>query len=463
MSDTYDVIVSEPALVAAHCVSPGAIGQAYPVARARRLPATRTAELVAAGDFVEGRYISPDTWYDAEGKAFQPQVHYFVGGATNSMARRLSAAGEDFGELRHHDGSRPPGRSATKRSSRITRGPNGAFRYMAHAARIRPTTRERALSVSGGPNEPRIQQLSDDLTAAATIPSTRPAASCSTRTTCPTASVCAARPAMAFHAWYTRNRMRRCFACVPRSAFATSRCSRAPGGGAKTDDAGTSGHRGGGRARRRTRGSGRHRGGVVRRRQHRQAAAGVGNDRHPNGLANGSDQVGRNYMFHDSQAVLALSKDKTRPSSRRRSASTTSTSGIDDFEFPLGNIQMVGKSPAPMFRGEKPGETKFAPTWSLERGRPARGGLLALHRGPPAARQPRQARARRQRRDELHADQRGAQKRLYGQLRSLLRHLGMHDDHLLRTARTSRTRSRSRAAPTRPAPAASARIPPARC
>ena len=31
------------------------------------------------------------------------------------------------------------------------------------------------------------------------------------------------------------------------------------------------------------------------------------NDKHPNGLANGSDQVGRNYMFHNSQAVLAIS------------------------------------------------------------------------------------------------------------------------------------------------------------
>ena len=31
------------------------------------------------------------------------------------------------------------------------------------------------------------------------------------------------------------------------------------------------------------------------------------NDKHPNGLANRSDQVGRNYMFHNSQAVLALS------------------------------------------------------------------------------------------------------------------------------------------------------------
>ncbi|MGZ6640184.1 MAG: hypothetical protein ACXVII_46210, partial [Solirubrobacteraceae bacterium] len=40
-------------------------------------------------------------------------------------------------------------------------------------------------------------------------------------------------------------------------------------------------------------------------------------------------------------------------------------SGGEDFDF-LGNIQMIGKSQAPMFHGETPGETRFAPTWSLE-------------------------------------------------------------------------------------------------
>ena len=32
--------------------------------------------------FVQNRYVSPDTWYDRHGRPFQPQVHYFVGGAT---------------------------------------------------------------------------------------------------------------------------------------------------------------------------------------------------------------------------------------------------------------------------------------------------------------------------------------------------------------------------------------------
>jgi choline dehydrogenase-like flavoprotein len=90
-------------------------------------------------------------------------------------------------------------------------------------------------------------------------------------------------------------------------------------------------------------------------------------DEHPNGLANASDQVGRNYMFHNSQAVLALSKDENPTVFQK-------TLGLNDFyfaseaaEYPLGNIQMVGKSQAPMFHGEKPGATKLAPHWSLEK------------------------------------------------------------------------------------------------
>src|SRR5262249_20151694 len=39
--------------------------------------------------FVENRYVSPETWYDADGKAFQPQVHYFVGGATKLYGAAL--------------------------------------------------------------------------------------------------------------------------------------------------------------------------------------------------------------------------------------------------------------------------------------------------------------------------------------------------------------------------------------
>ncbi len=50
--------------------------------------------------FVDNRYVSPETWYDGKGKPFQPQIHYFVGGATKLYGAALyRLRREDFGEL----------------------------------------------------------------------------------------------------------------------------------------------------------------------------------------------------------------------------------------------------------------------------------------------------------------------------------------------------------------------------
>src|ERR1700751_3040727 len=58
--------------------------------------------------FVDGRYISPDTWYDGAGTPFQPQVHYFVGGATKLYGAALyRLRPQDFAEMRHADGTSP--------------------------------------------------------------------------------------------------------------------------------------------------------------------------------------------------------------------------------------------------------------------------------------------------------------------------------------------------------------------
>ena len=71
------------------------------------------------------------------------------------------------------------------------------------------------------------------------------------------------------------------------------------------------------------------------------------NDRHPAGLANGSDQVGRNYMFHNSRAVAGAGQEANDTVFQK-------TLGLNDFyfagdgrEWPLGNIQMIGKSNGP--------------------------------------------------------------------------------------------------------------------
>src|SRR5690606_32508861 len=89
------------------------------------------------------------------------------------------------------------------------------------------------------------------------------------------------------------------------------------------------------------------------------------NDRHPNGLANGSDQVGRNFVFHDSQAVLALAREPTPTGFPKTLGLNDFDFGRPDFDHPMGNIQMVGKSTEEMYRGEKPIEARLAPTGLL--------------------------------------------------------------------------------------------------
>ena len=58
--------------------------------------------------FVDNRYVSEDTWYDEKDTTFQPQIHYFVGGATKLYGAALyRLRKEDFGELQHQGGISP--------------------------------------------------------------------------------------------------------------------------------------------------------------------------------------------------------------------------------------------------------------------------------------------------------------------------------------------------------------------
>jgi choline dehydrogenase-like flavoprotein len=87
--------------------------------------------------------------------------------------------------------------------------------------------------------------------------------------------------------------------------------------------------------------------------------------RHPRGLANGSDQVGRNYMFHNCKAVVALAKEKNDTVFQKTLGINDFYFATNDYEWPMGNIQMIGKSNAEAMRGEKPKLTKLSPEWTL--------------------------------------------------------------------------------------------------
>ena len=321
--------------------------------------------------FVDNRYVSPDTWYDPSGTAFQPQIHYFVGGATKLYGAALyRLRKEDFGELQHHDGISPAWPiSYDEIEPYYTQAEK---LYEVHGARGEDPTEPPASAPYPFPavsHEPRIQQLSDDLAAAGFHPfhapcgirlaeKDMPHSACVRCQNCDgfpcavhgksDAEVLGVRPALE-HPNVT---------LLTNSTVVKLETNEA--GTAVTEvvverDGGTE----------------RYAGGIV------VLACGAANtakllllsanDRHPNGLANGSDQVGRNYMFHNSSAVLALSRDENPTIFQKTLGVNDFYFGSDDFEYPLGNIQMVGKSQAPMFRGEKPGETKLAPQWTLER------------------------------------------------------------------------------------------------
>lgn len=75
----------------------------------------------------------------------------------------------------------------------------------------------------------------------------------------------------------------------------------------------------------------------------------------PNGLANRSDQVGRNFMNHNCSAVLAMHPFRLNPSVYQK------TLTVNDFYLtggpngePLGNVQLLGKISGPILASSSP-------------------------------------------------------------------------------------------------------------
>jgi len=87
------------------------------------------------------------------------------------------------------------------------------------------------------------------------------------------------------------------------------------------------------------------------------------NDKHPNGLANASDQVGRNFMKHQNAAMLGISLKKNPSVFQKTFAITDYYFGDTDYKFPMGCIQLMGKSNKTMLASSAP---FFTPDLVLE-------------------------------------------------------------------------------------------------
>ncbi len=87
------------------------------------------------------------------------------------------------------------------------------------------------------------------------------------------------------------------------------------------------------------------------------------NDRHPRGLANGSDVVGRHYMGHVNSVLMALSKCPNPTVFQKTLALNDFYFGAEDWEYPMGHISFVGKLDGQTL---KAGAPAIAPGWTLD-------------------------------------------------------------------------------------------------
>ncbi|MGZ3749471.1 MAG: GMC oxidoreductase, partial [Pseudobdellovibrionaceae bacterium] len=90
------------------------------------------------------------------------------------------------------------------------------------------------------------------------------------------------------------------------------------------------------------------------------------NDKHPRGLANSSDQVGRNFMYHQANAIFAVGLKKTKANYMKTVSVNDFYFGSQNYPFPMGNIQPLGSFHFEMMRAQSPEITSVAPDVALE-------------------------------------------------------------------------------------------------
>jgi choline dehydrogenase-like flavoprotein len=86
-------------------------------------------------------------------------------------------------------------------------------------------------------------------------------------------------------------------------------------------------------------------------------------DAHPRGLANGSDQVGRNFMKHHNGAILGVTRERNDTVFQKTMAVNDYYWGEEGFPFPMGHVQLLGKVSKDILAADAP---VIAPGLALE-------------------------------------------------------------------------------------------------
>ena len=297
---------------------------------------------------VEGHYNTKEVWHDKNGKPLHPHTNYYVGGNTKFYGAALfRLRREDFGEIKHHGGVSPAWPIAyDDLETYYTRAEQ---LYHVHGDRGEDPTEPQASAPYPHPavsHEPRIQALHDDLVRLGRRPfhtplgimlneGDRTQSKCIRCETCDgfpclvqakaDAHVCCVEPALTRpNVTLLTNAFVPRLETSPSGREVTKVQVRRNGGGIETYSAGVV---------------------VVSCGAINSAALLLrsATERHPNGLANNSDVVGRHYMGHTNSVLLAISKCPNPTVFQKTLALNDFYFGSEDWDYPMGHISFVGK------------------------------------------------------------------------------------------------------------------------
>jgi choline dehydrogenase-like flavoprotein len=295
---------------------------------------------------VEGHYNTKETWYDRDGKPLHPHTNYNVGGNTKFYGAALFRMREqDFGELRHFDGISPAWPISYAELEPFYA--QAEAMYHVHGTRGEDPTEPWASSPFPHPavsHETRIGHLAEDLASLGCNPfhvplgimldEGDPRSKCIRCATCDgfpclvnaksDSQVCGVEPALGYeNVTLLTNAFVRRLETDAGGRRVTSVVTEI-GGATERFSADTV---------------------VVSAGAINSAALLLrsANDAHPNGLANSSDQVGRNYMGHVNSVMLAVSKCPNPTVFQKTLGVNDFYFGDDDFPYPMGHISFVGK------------------------------------------------------------------------------------------------------------------------
>ncbi len=326
--------------------------------------------------FVDGAYQAQETWYGADGKSFQPGLHYYVGGNSKVYGAALFRLRErDFQAVQHKDGVSPEW--PLKYPDFEPFYTQAEELFVVHGQRGEDPLDPPASGPYPYPavrHEPRIQELHDSLAAEGLHPFHLPLGikldEKDGRVT-PT-SICIRCDAFDGFPCLLNGKADAQVMCVDPALAAYPNLTLLTNAYV---------------SRLRTDAGGRSISGVevTRHGVAEQYSADIvvvacgalssallllrsANDAHPNGLANRSGQVGRNYMRHNQSVLMALMRKPNETVFQKTLAVSDFYFGAEDWEFPLGLIQMCATSHAAQIKGESlPAWLDWLPDMPFER------------------------------------------------------------------------------------------------